>query len=75
MPKKKQDRDEKDVQIDKLKHVNAKLRGRIKELNLVVEKAIEKANSKRIISQKHKYETDMDVDHLLQVREKEIQNA
>lgn len=38
------------IQIDKLKAINSKLRDKIKELNNVVEKAIEKANTKRIIS-------------------------
>ena len=38
------------IQIEKLKGINIKLRHKIKELNLVVEKAIEKANSKRIIT-------------------------
>jgi len=44
------------LQIDRLKGINVKLRNKIKELNLMVEKAIEKANTKRIISQKHKNE-------------------
>lgn len=41
-------RDEKDVQIDKLKGINQKLRNKIKELNTIVEKAIEKANQKKL---------------------------
>ena len=53
------------IQIEKLKATNLKLRNRIKELNVVVEKAIEKANAKRVIMQKHKYE-NQDVSHLLQ---------
>jgi hypothetical protein len=44
------------IQIDKLKSINVKLRSRIKELNQVVEKAIEKANTKRVINNKHKHE-------------------
>ena len=36
------------VQIDKLKNINGKLRNKIKELNQVVEKAIEKANQKKL---------------------------
>jgi hypothetical protein len=51
------------IQIDKLKAINAKLRNRIKELNLVVEKALEKANSKRMINSKKDNNTD--VNHLL----------
>ena len=54
------------VQIDKLKNVNVKLRNKIKELNAVVEKAIEKANTKRIITNKHKHENVQDINHLLQ---------
>jgi hypothetical protein len=41
-------KDEKDKQIDKLKGINLKLRNKIKELNIIVEKAIEKANAKRL---------------------------
>ena len=36
------------MQIDKLKQINGKLRNKIKELNKVVEKAIEKANLKKL---------------------------
>ena len=43
-------RDEKDKQIDKLKQINLKLRNKIKELNIIVEKAIEKANAKRLLT-------------------------
>jgi hypothetical protein len=38
------------IQIEKLKAINGKLRNKIKELNQVVEKAIDKANNKRIIT-------------------------
>ena len=43
-------KDEKDKQIDKLKQINLKLRNKIKELNIIVEKAIEKANAKRLLT-------------------------
>lgn len=36
------------MKIDKLKQVNLKLRQRLKDLNLQLEKTIEKANSRKI---------------------------
>ena len=41
-------KDEREVKIDKLKHVNLKLRQRLKELNVQLEKTIEKANSRKV---------------------------
>jgi hypothetical protein len=41
-------KDERETKIDKLKHVNLKLRQRLKELNAQLEKTIEKANSKKV---------------------------
>jgi len=74
--KKKAIKDEKDKQIDKLKGINLKLRNKIKELNIIVEKAIEKANAKRLATQKDKNKNEnVDVEYLLRVRDKEIANS
>ena len=45
------------IQIDKLKSVNAKLRNKIKDLNTTVERAIEKANAKRLFLAKKEAES------------------
>ena len=69
-------KDDKDKQIDKLKNINLKLRNKIKELNIIVEKAIEKANAKRLQTQKDKTNNKpVDVEYLLRVRDKEIANS
>ena len=74
--KKSRVKDEKDKQIDKLKAINLKLRNKIKELNIIVEKAIEKANAKKLQSQKDaKKNETVDVEQLLRVRDKEIANS
>ena len=76
MSKKSKVKDEKDKQIDKLKTINMKLRNKIKELNIIVEKAIEKANAKKLQSQKDaKKNETVDVEYLLRVRDKEIANS
>ena len=41
-------KDERDVKIDKLKQVNLKLRQRLKDLNVQLEKTIDKANSRKV---------------------------
>jgi len=45
-------------------------------LNIIVEKAIEKANAKRLATQKDKNKNEnVDVEYLLRVRDKEIANS
>ena len=63
------------LQIEKLKQINHKLRNKIKELNLIVEKAIEKANIKKLAMSKKETQSTVDVDHLLKIRDKEIMNS
>ena len=63
------------MQIDKLKGINQKLRNKIKELNTIVEKAIEKANQKKLSMVKREQKDQVDVDYLLKVRDKEIENS
>jgi hypothetical protein len=66
------------MQIEKLKNINQKLRNKIKELNEVVEKAIEKANKKKLtIKSKDTQEGAQydNIEYLLKVRDKEIVNS
>jgi len=51
------------------------LRNKIKELNTVVEKAIEKANLKKLAMSKKEQQNNMDIDYLLKIRDKEITNS
>ena len=55
--------------------INQKLRNKIKELNTIVEKAIEKANQKKLSMVKREQKDQVDVDYLLKVRDKEIENS
>ena len=68
-------KDEKDGQIDRLKGINQKLRNKIKELNDIVERAIEKANQKKLASNQKHLPQNQDIDYLLKVRDKEIENS
>lgn len=58
-----------------MKGINQKLRNKIKELNTIVEKAIEKANQKKLTMVKREQKDQVDVDYLLKVRDKEIENS
>lgn len=40
--------DEVDIRINQLKNMNGKLMGKMKELNIVLERALEKANQKKL---------------------------
>lgn len=52
-------KDETDHLIDNLRHINIKLKKRLKGLNLVVEKAIDKTDTKRfLLSTKPKVEPE-----------------
>jgi len=73
-PKQNIKRDDKDTEIDKLKGVNARLRNRIKELNSKVEDAIEKASRKKVHNSS-KDQKNKDPQHILNIRDKEIENA
>jgi len=44
----KKPKDEKDMQVEKLKNINLKLRSKLKDLNVLLEKTLEKANSRKI---------------------------
>ena len=65
-------KDDKDFLVDNLKHVNVKLRRKLKEMNLSTELAIQKMDDKQILG---KPRQNVDAEHLLKVRTKEVQNA
>ena len=58
-----------------MKQINQKLRNKIKELNIIVEKAIEKANAKKLASQKEAKKENVDIEYLIKIRDKEIANS
>lgn len=58
-----------------MKAVNQKLRKKIQDLNATVEKAIEKANSKRLLVSKRENQEIQDVSYLIKIRDKEIENS
>ncbi len=61
------------MRIDKLKSINVKLRSKLKELNGLLEKTLEKANTRKIY--KNKDQKQVDVGHQIQVKQKELKNA
>ncbi len=66
-------KDEKDGVIDKLKAINHRLKRRLKTLNVIVEKAIDKTDTKRILATfKQK---KVDPGHAKLVKEKELENS
>ena len=58
-----------------MKAVNTKLRKKIQDLNSTVEKAIEKANQKRLLIAKRENQEVQDVSYLIKIRDKEIENS
>ena len=65
-------KDDKDHLIDKMRTINAKLKKRLKMLNQVVERAIDKTDTKRILlSTKPKPNPS----HVSKVKDREIENA
>ena len=55
--------------------MNAKLRNKIKDLNNIVEKAIDRANQKKLSLAKKEQQDKVDTAHLIAIRDKEIQNS
>lgn len=51
------------VRIDKLKGINVKLRTKLKELNALLEKTLEKANMRKIYKNKDQQSKQQDVTH------------
>ena len=63
--------------IERLQGINMKLRNRIKDLNLIVERALEKQHVKFTAQAKqHAFnQPTLDPDHMLRIRTKEIENS
>jgi hypothetical protein len=62
--------------IEKLQNINTQLRNKIKDLNYLVEKALEK--QAKTVGTKKKDQSNvyaMDPDHLVRIRTKEIENT
>ena len=60
-----------DHNIERLQQINLKLRNKIKDLNSIVEKALERQSTKISKSSNLTF----DADHMLRIREKEIENS
>jgi len=61
------------LRIEKLKMINVKLRNKLKELNQLLEKTLEKANTRKIY--KNKDQKQQDVGHMIEVKKKELKNS
>ena len=44
-------------------------------MNIIVEKAIEKANAKKLASQMENKKENVDIEYLIKIRDKEIANS
>jgi hypothetical protein len=65
---KKRAKDEKDLQIDRLRGINEKLRQKLKDLNGVLERTLEKANNRKIYKINANKGKEQDVQHQIHVR-------
>lgn len=65
--------DEKNKVLMKLRALNLRLRKRLKDLNVKVEKAIDRTYTKRMLAARQK--KDFDIPHRIRVKEKELENA
>ena len=65
------------MKIDKLKGINAKLMGKMKELNNVLEKTLEKANQKKLakMNKEANVVQKTDINHQLKLKEGELKNT
>ena len=64
------------VKIDKLKNINFKLRNKLKELNVLLEKTLEKANTRKLYKMNAGgNDKQADVGHQIKVKERELKNA
>ena len=65
------------MKIDKLKGINAKLMGKMKELNNVLEKTLEKANQKKLAKMNKEANVvhKTDINHQLKLKEGELKNT
>lgn len=66
---KKPPKDENDHKIDKLRGINTKLTNKMKELNSVLEKTLEKANTKKLANMnKNVHVKPTDANHQMKVK-------
>lgn len=65
-------RDEKDDVIDNLRFMNHRLKRWLKELNIIVEWAIDRTDTKRILNAN---KIKVDPEHKARVRDREIENS
>ena len=73
---KKFQKDDNDIKIEKLKGINSKLMIKIKELNTVLEKTLEKANQKKMAKMnKEIHVVKVDAQHQIRLKEGEIKNT
>ena len=73
---KKPVKDENDHKFDKYKGINSKLTNKMKELNNVLEKTLEKANAKKQAKDmKNMLVKPTDTNHQLKVKEQELKNT
>ena len=73
---KRTQKDETDQKIDKLRGINGKLMNKMKELNTVLEKTLEKANNKKIAKMnKEVHAAKVDPRHQLLVKQGELKNS
>lgn len=73
---KKPQKDENDHKIDKYRAINTKLTNKMKELNTVLEKTLEKANAKKQArDMKNVHVKPTDTNHQLKVKEQELKNT
>lgn len=63
------------MRIEKLKGINVKLRNKLKELNQLLEKTLEKANTRKIYKNKDQAGKQQDIQHQIQVKQKELKNS
>jgi hypothetical protein len=64
------------LRIDKLKGINVKLRTKLKELNSLLEKTLEKANTRKLYKMNQgNANKQQDIGHSIKVKEKELKNA
>jgi len=69
-------KDETDHKIEKLQNINSKLMSKMKELNVVLENTLDKANNKKIAKMnKETNAVKTDVGHQIKVKEVEVKNT
>lgn len=68
-------KDEKDKALDKLSGINSRLKRRLREINIVVEKALDKKQRNDAKLLWNKSRKSVDPGHRMQIKEQEIENS